>query len=124
MVSFLAVMAVTIACLGLLAMVTYTSEVRQKEVSVRKVMGAETLNLVLLLSKNFIWLLLIACAITIPVGYMISNAFLHEFTYRITVGWQIVSTSVLFIVGIGLITITSQTVRIAIMNPVKNLRTE
>ncbi len=124
MVSFLAVMAVTIACLGLLAMVTYTSEVRQKEVSIRKVMGAATISLVLLLSQNFVWLLLIACAVTIPVGYMISNAFLHEFTYRIIVGWQILSTSVLFIVGIGLITITSQTVRIAIMNPVKNLRTE
>jgi putative ABC transport system permease protein len=124
MVSFLAVMAVTIACLGLLAMVTYTSEIRQKEVSIRKVMGAATISIVLLLSKNFIWLLLIACAVTIPVGYMISNAFLHEFTYRVTVGWQILSTSFLFIMGIGLITITSQTVKIAFINPVKNLRTE
>ncbi len=87
-------------------------------------MGAATISLVLLLSKNFIWLLLIACAVTIPVGYMISNAFLNEFTYGITVDWKIFSTCVLYIVGIGLITITSQTVRFAIMNPVKYLRTE
>ncbi|MEO6001108.1 MAG: ABC transporter permease, partial [Chitinophagaceae bacterium] len=124
MISFLAFMAVSIACMGLLAMVTYTSEIRQKEVSVRKVMGARTSSIVLLLSKNFIWLLLISSAISLPVGYMIGNNFLQKFAYRVTMGWPILSTSVLFILVIGMLTIASQTYRIAAKNPARNLRTE
>lgn len=124
MISFLALMAVTIACLGLLAMVTYTAEIRQKEVSIRKVLGAQVMTIIMLLSKNFIWLLILACAISLPIGYIVSTLFLQGFAYRITVGLQVLSTSVFFILAIGLFTIISQTIRVAIKNPVKNLRTD
>jgi len=123
-VVFLAVMAITIACIGLLGIATYTARIRQKEVGIRKIMGASVKAIVMLLSKDFIKLLLIASAIALPVGYILSSSFLHEFAYRIDVGWEILVLGVLLILMLGLFTICSQTLKAAMANPVKNLRTE
>ncbi|MDQ3683005.1 MAG: ABC transporter permease, partial [Bacteroidota bacterium] len=80
-VVFLAVMAITIACIGLLGIATYTARIRQKEVGIRKIMGASVKAIVMLLSKDFIKLLLIASAIALPAGYIVSSNFLYEFAY-------------------------------------------
>jgi putative ABC transport system permease protein len=113
-----------IACLGLLGMVTYSSEIRTKEVGVRKVMGAKIMQLLLLLSKDFAWLLVIAGCIAVPVGYIAAQLFLHNFTYHVAIGAGTLLTGFFSMLLIGGCTIVWQTFRIAIHNPVKSLRAE
>lgn len=114
----------SIACLGLLGMVTYTSQVRTKEVGIRKVLGASVGQLILLLSGNFLLLLLLAAFIALPVGYIAGSLFLQNFAYHISIdaGTLLIGFVILFITG-GL-TIGWQTFRVAIHNPVRSLRTE
>ncbi|HEX8332213.1 MAG TPA: ABC transporter permease [Segetibacter sp.] len=121
---FLTVMAITIACIGLLGITTYTARVRQKEVSIRKILGANVNSIVYMLSKDFIWLLLIASAISLPLGYLLSSAFLEEFANRINLGWEMLAGSAFIILLIGLVTISSQTLRVATANPVDSLRND
>ena len=113
-----------IACLGLLGMVTYSSEIRTKEVGVRKVMGARVGQLLMLLSKDFVWLLLIAGCIAVPVGYISAYIFLQNFTYHVVVGVGTMFIGFVAMLLFGGITIIWQTYRIAIHNPVKSLRAE
>ncbi len=124
LIAFLAVMAITISCMGLLGIVTYSSEIRQKEVSIRKVMGAEVKSILYLISKDFVLLLVFACLFTLPLGYIIGNTFLNEFANRIAVGWEILAGSTFIIMLIGLLTILPQTLKAALANPVKSLRSE
>ncbi len=123
-IAFLAFMAITIACIGLLGITTYAVSVRQKEVGIRKVLGANVKSIVYLLSKDFVWLLLIASTVSLPIGYVLGNSFLNEFAYRINLGWEILATGVLMTLLLGLATISSQTIKVATANPVKSLRTE
>ncbi len=113
-----------IACLGLLGMVTYSSEIRTKEVGVRKVMGAKIVQLLLLLSKDFVWLLVIAGCIAVPVGYIAAQLFLHNFTYHVAIGAGTLLTGFFSMLLVGGFTIVWQTFRIAMHNPVKSLRAE
>jgi putative ABC transport system permease protein len=121
---FLTLMAITIACIGLLGITTYTARVRQKEVSIRKILGANVNSIVYMLSKDFVWLLLIASAISLPLGYLLSGAFLEEFANRINLGWEMLAGSAFIILLIGLVTISSQTLRVATANPVDSLRND
>ncbi len=124
LITFLAIMAITISCMGLLGIVTYSAEIRQKEVSIRKVMGAEVKSILYLISKDFVLLLFFTCLFTLPIGYIISNAFLNEFANRITSGWEILAGSTFIILLIGFLTIFPQTLKAALANPVKSLRSE
>lgn len=121
---FLAFMTIAIASLGLLGLVVYTVETRRKEISIRKIIGAGIKEIMLLLSKGFIRLLLIAGVIAMPVGYILSFLFLQNFANRIDLGVGSLIICFLFLLLIGLITIISQTYRASSENPVKNLRTE
>jgi len=98
--------------------------VREKEVSIRKVMGANVRTVVVLLSKDLILLLLIAGVIAMPIGYLLSSSFLMEFAHRISVDWKILSVSLVMVVVLGLSTVISQTLKVAIANPVNSLRNE
>jgi putative ABC transport system permease protein len=77
-----------------------------------------------MLSKDFVWLLLIASAISLPLGYLLSGAFLEEFANRINLGWEMLAGSAFMILLIGLVTISSQTLRVATANPVDSLRND
>lgn len=121
---FLAFIATSIAALGLLGLVVYTVETRQKEISIRKVIGASVNQLLFLLSKGFLKLLLIAGLIAMPIGYVASFFFLQNFANRVPFGIGTMLSCFLFLVAIGLITILSNTYKAAAANPVKNLRTE
>ncbi|MEO7487092.1 MAG: FtsX-like permease family protein, partial [Ferruginibacter sp.] len=121
---FIAFITITIASLGLLGLVIYTVETRQKEISVRKVIGAGIGQLVLLLSKGFLKLLLIAGLIAMPVGYILSFFFLQNFANRVPFGIGTLLVSFIFLLAIGLVTIVSNTYRASAANPVKNLRTD
>lgn len=124
LLGYLAFMAVAIATLGLLGLVTYTVEVRRKEISIRKVIGADKRQLILLLSKGFIRLLFIAGLIATPIGYVAGHLFSQNFAQRPAYGPSQAIACFLFLLSIGLFTIISQTGKAAMENPVKSLRTE
>ncbi|GAA4469736.1 ABC transporter permease [Nibrella saemangeumensis] len=119
---FLGVLAITVACLGLLGTVSFTTKKRVKEISIRKVMGATSESLVLLLSKEFIILMVIASVITVPVIYVLFNYLLATVQhYRIEIGFIEIIISLLIMMVLGLSTILSQTLKAANANPVDNL---
>jgi putative ABC transport system permease protein len=123
-IGFISFLAISISSLGLLGMATFTAESRRKEIGIRKVMGASVKGVLLLLSKGFIYLLIIASCIAIPVSYLLNNVWLQEFAYRIEIGPAIFLGGLLIIFIIGLITIGSQTLRAALANPAITLRDE
>lgn len=124
-VSFLAFISISIASLGLLGMGVYTAETRIKEISIRKVLGATEGSLVQLLVKGFMLLLLIASVIAIPVTYYIfDNIILANQVNRISIGLGEIGLGVIFIFGIGFLTISSQIWRAARANPASTLRNE
>jgi putative ABC transport system permease protein len=124
LLGFLGFIALAIATLGLLGLVVYTVETKNKEISVRKIIGASTMQLVNILSWGFVKVLFIAGLIAMPVGWFLSVMFLQNFSMRANFGFVNVLMCFLFLLGIGLFTIVSQTYKAAIANPVKNLRSE
>ena len=123
-IGFFAFMSITIACLGLLGIATYTVERRIKEVGIRKVMGAGERSIVLLLSKGFFKLLLISILIASPLVYFVNNMWLQNFANRIDYGFGIIFTGSMIMLLLGVITISSQTLRISRSNPTDILRME
>jgi putative ABC transport system permease protein len=124
MLGFLTLITITIACLGLLGMVIYTTETRRKEIGIRKVMGASVSTIISLLTRNFLKLLFIAGAIALPVGYLLGFFFLNIFANRITIGIDILLISFSVMLLVAIITIGTQIYRVAIANPVNSLRSE
>ena len=121
---FLAAMTIVIAAMGLLALVIYNTAVRRKEIGVRKVMGASIRSIILMLSRGFLKLILIAACIALPIGYFVSQLFLQNFAMRINLGMGSLLISLGILLLVGLITIISQTWRAARVNPVKSLRND
>jgi putative ABC transport system permease protein len=121
---FMAFIAVTIACLGMLGMAIYTTERRTKEVGIRKTLGAENSGIVLLLSKEFIRILVIASLIAAPLSYILNNLWLRRFPNRVDFGLGTILAGTGVLLVLGLITIGSQTFRAARRNPVNALRME
>ncbi|MEO6638533.1 MAG: FtsX-like permease family protein, partial [Ginsengibacter sp.] len=121
---FIALIVITIASLGLLGLVIYTVETRQKEISIRKIIGAEVSQLMYMLSKSFVKLIVIAGLVALPVAYILSFMFLQNFPTRIIVGPGILLSGFLFLLLIGLMTILWNTYKASIINPIQNLRAE
>jgi hypothetical protein len=117
-------LAVFISCLGLLGLVIYTTTQRTKEIGVRKVLGASVSQIVSLLSKDFVQLVLTAFVIAAPVAWWAMNKWLQDFAYRTTISWWVFGLSGLAMIIIALLTLSIQTIRSAMANPVKSLRTE
>lgn len=121
---YISFLSIVLACLGMLGMVMYNTQLRTKEVSVRKVMGASIKDVTVLLSRSFMWLIGIGVLIGIPLSYLLGNLFLQNFAYKISHGLWLVAAAVLITCLLGLITICSQTIKAALANPIKSLRTE
>lgn len=123
--SFLAFMVISIASIGLLGMVVFTSETRRREVSIRKVFGASEVVLLFLLSKGFLWLLVLATAIGLPVTYVLfDQVFLPQFANHAPLGVSEFSVGFFAVTLIALIMVGSQTLRVARANPAEVLRAE
>ncbi|HET9825719.1 MAG TPA: ABC transporter permease [Chitinophagaceae bacterium] len=118
------VVAILIACLGLLGLSLFATAQRTKEIGVRKVLGASVTNIVALLSKDFIKLVAIAFVIATPAAWYVMHNWLQDFAYRINISWWIFFGAGLLAVVIALATVSFQAVKAAIANPVKSLRTE
>lgn len=116
--------AIFIACLGLLGLSLFTTAQRIKEIGIRKVLGASVSNIVMMLSKDFIKLVIVAFVIALPIAWFIMSNWLRNFAYRINISWWIFFAAGLLAVFIALATISFQAIKAAIANPVNSLRSE
>ena len=121
---YAAVLAIIISCLGLFGLAAFTAQKRQKEIGIRKVVGATAASVALLLSKDFLMLVLIAVLIAFPLSWWAMNEWLHSFAYRINIGAGTYIIAALSIIVISVITVSFQSIKAAVMNPVKSLRSE
>ena len=119
-----AIIAILLSCLGLLAMVILILTQKVKEIGIRKVLGASVSNIVLLVSKEFLWLILIAVIIAAPLAWWGMQRWLQDFAYRIQINWWVFALAALIAFAIALLTISIQAIRAARANPIKSLRTE
>ncbi len=116
--------AIFVACLGLLGLAAFTSEQRTKEVSVRKVLGASVGNVVVLLSRDFIKLVLLSIALATPAAWYLMHQWLEDFVYRIPIRPDVFIAAGGMAVGIALFTVSYHAIRTALTNPAKTLRSE
>lgn len=119
-----AAMAIFIACLGLLGLSSFIIEQRQKEIGIRKILGASVLQIWQSLSRHFVILIIISCVIAIPLSFFYMNNWLVQFQYRTTISWEIPALACGGALAIALLTVSFQSVKAAMMNPAKSLRSE
>jgi predicted permease len=124
MAGLFAGLAIFISCLGLLGLSAFAAERRTKEIGVRKVLGASVADILILLGKNFMLLILIAVAIGLPVAWYVSDGWLKDYEYKISLGWGVFAFTVLLISLIALLTVSAQSLRAATANPIKAIKTE
>ena len=117
-------LAIFISCLGLFGLGAYMAEQRTKEIGIRKVLGASVSQVWLLLSKDFIVLVLISCVIASPVAFYYMHNWLQQYDYRITITPFVFIIAGTTVIAITIVTISFQSIKAAIANPVKSLRTE
>ena len=117
-------LTIFVACLGLFGLATFTAEQRTKEIGVRKVLGASVGSIVALLSKDFLKLVAIAILIAVPVAWYTMSRWLEDFAYKIDITWWMFALAGLLSVGVALLTVSFQSVKAALMNPVTSLRSE
>jgi putative ABC transport system permease protein len=116
--------AIVIACLGLFALTAFTAEQRTKEIGIRKVLGASVSSIVIMLSKDFGKLVLIAFVLATPFAWWGVNEWLQAYQYKVDVAWWVYVLAGVIAFGIAWITMSYQSIRAALSNPVKSLRSE
>lgn len=121
---YFAGLAIFIACLGLFGLASFVTTQRTKEIGVRKVLGASVPSVVRLLSKQFTLLVLLSCVFAFPVAYFAMNAWLQNFAYATTIGWEIFVIATVLSIAIAWLTVGYQSIRAALSDPVKALRYE
>jgi putative ABC transport system permease protein len=121
---YFSVLSLLIACLGLYGLISYTASQRTKEIGIRKVLGATVDGIAVMLSKDFLKLVILAFVIAIPIAGYIMNRWLQDFAYRVNVSWWMFIAAGLTVMLIALLTVSFQAIKAAVANPVKSLRTE
>lgn len=119
-----AMLAIVVACLGLLGSIIYAVSQRTKEVGIRKVLGASVANIAALLSLDFLKLVAVASVIAAPVAWLAMNRWLQDFAYRVDIGWEVFALSAAAALVIALLTVSTQAIKAALANPVEALRCE
>jgi len=117
-------MAIFISCLGLFGLAAFSAEQRNKEIGIRKVLGASVTGIVELLSKDFLKLTLIAIVIATPIAWWAMDKWLQNFAYKISISWWMFALAGLLAVAIAFFTVSFQAIKAALTNPVKSLRSE
>jgi ABC-type antimicrobial peptide transport system permease subunit len=117
-------LAILISCLGLFGLSAYTAERRTKEIGIRKVLGASVTGITGLLTKDFMILVLLSALIAFPVAWWAMTKWLQGYAYRIDINWWVFVLAGATAMLIALVTISFQSVKAALSNPVKSLRTE
>lgn len=120
----LVALGIIIACLGLFALAAFSAEQRVKEIGIRKVLGASVSQVVLLLSKDFLKLVIVSILVSIPLAWYATQSWLNGFAYRVSVQWWIFAAAAAIALTIAFLTISSQAIRAAVADPAKSLRSE
>ncbi|MBA4850954.1 ABC transporter permease [Emticicia sp. BO119] len=122
--NYFAFLAIFISCLGLFGLAMFTAEQRTKEIGVRKVLGASVVNITAMLSKDFLKLVLISAVIAFPLAWYLMKNWLQKYAYRIEIQWWFFLLAGILAVLIALLTVSYQSIKAALMNPIKSLKTE
>lgn len=117
-------MAIFVGCMGLFGLAAFSAEQRTKEIGIRKVLGASSIQIMSLLSRNFVVLVLLSSLIAFPLAWWAMNNWLEDFPYRVTIGWWVFAVALISALSIALLTVSFQSLKAAKTNPVKSLRTE
>ena len=117
-------LAILISCLGLFGLSAYTAERRVREIGIRKVLGASIPNLAGLLSREFLQLVVLSALVAFPLAWMMMSRWLAQYAYRVSMEWWIFALAGIAAVLIAVVTVSWQSIRAALMNPVKSLRSE
>jgi putative ABC transport system permease protein len=117
-------LAILIACLGLFGLAAYAAEQRNKEIGIRKVLGASVTTIVSMLSMDFIKLVFISILISSPIAWFVMNKWLQDFAYRVNLQWWILAIAGIVAILIAFVTISFQSIKAALANPVESLRSE
>jgi putative ABC transport system permease protein len=123
-VGMLTLLSILISCLGLFGLASFTTEQRIKEIGIRKVLGASVVMVVALLSKDLVKLVLVAIAIAIPVSWYAVNLWLENYAFRIAMEWWVFVTAGLIALMIAFMTVSFQSIKAALANPVESLKSE
>ena len=121
---YFSVLSIVIACLGLYGLTAYSASQKVKEIGVRKVLGATVNNLAIMLSRDFLKLILVAFIIAVPIAWYIMNNWLMDFAYRTDIAWWMFGAAGLLVLMIAIVTVSFQVIKAAVANPIKSLRTE
>ncbi|MEL6945008.1 MAG: FtsX-like permease family protein, partial [Bacteroidota bacterium] len=121
---YFAGIAIIISCLGLFGLSIFTAQKRQKEIGIRKVLGANVRQIVELLSKDFMSLVLVTFIIATPIAWYLMNQWLDNFTFRIDLKWWVFALTGILAISIAFLTVSFQSVKTALANPVESLRNE
>ncbi|GAB3916125.1 ABC transporter permease [Larkinella terrae] len=124
LVSYFTAISILISCLGLFGLAAFAAQQRTKEIGVRKVLGASVTNIVLLLSRDFLKLVIVAILIATPIAWWAMHKWLQDFAYRVTIPWWVFVAAGGLALFIAFITVCFQSIRAALMNPVNSLRSE
>ncbi|HEY2348347.1 MAG TPA: FtsX-like permease family protein, partial [Puia sp.] len=119
-----AAFAIFISCIGLFGLSSFTAEHRKREIGVRKVLGASVINIWRLLSREFMVLIFISLCISLPLSYILMSYWLERYAYRISISIWIFAGTITLALLITLVTVSLQSVRASLANPVKSLRSE
>lgn len=119
-----AILAIVVACLGLFALSAFMAEQRSKEISIRKILGASVAQVTTLMSKDFVKLVIIAVLLASPIAWWAMNAWLQDFVYQAGISWWIFLLAGAIVILIALVTISFQSIKAAIANPVDSLKSE
>ena len=118
------ILAIAISCIGAFGLATYAAEKRIKEIGIRKVLGATTQGIILLLTKDFLVLVFFALLIACPLAWYFMDAWLSEFAYRISINWWVFVVAGCAAMAIAFLSVGTQSIRAAFANPVNSLRSE
>jgi len=121
---YFSVLAILISCLGLFGLVAFTAQKRQKEIGIRKVVGASVNSITFMLTKDFLQLVFIAVLIASPLAYYLMSQWLNGFAYRINIGPVVFLIAISSVILITILTVSFQAIKAALVNPVKSLRSE
>jgi putative ABC transport system permease protein len=124
MITLAAMLSIFVSCIGLFGLATFNAESRLKEIGIRRVLGASVAGIAARLSADFVRLVLIAIIISLPISYYAVNIWLRDFPYRIEISWWYFALSAVLAIAIALFTVGYQSIKTAMLDPVKSLRTE
>ena len=122
--NYFTILSILIACLGLYGLAYLVATQRTKEIGIRKVLGAAISQLLILLGKDFIKLIALAAVLAIPVTWLVMNKWLTSYAYHISINWWLLLMPVFAILLISVLVISYQTIKVAVTNPVKSLKSE